>query len=52
MEERSGKRKGKMTFCNHRGESMIDYVNCDKKALSIMKDFDIDDNMKIFLTML
>ena len=25
------KGKGKITFCNHRGESTIDYVICDKK---------------------
>ena len=41
------KNKGKVTFCNHRGESVIDYVICDKKALSIMNDFAIND-MSVF----
>ncbi len=45
------KYKGKITFCNHRGESVIDYVICNKKALSIMTDFSIDD-MNIFSDML
>ena len=37
------KGRGELTFCNHRGESTIDYVICDKLALYRVKEFTIHD---------
>ena len=39
----SDRGKGELTFCNHRGESAIDYVLCDKCAMYKIKNFDVHD---------
>ena len=45
MNGRAGKDKGKgtWTFCNHRGESVIDYVICNKPVLNNFKNFHVHD---------
>ena len=39
----SDRGKGKLTFCNHRGVSAIDYVLSNKQALYIINDFCVQD---------
>ena len=39
----SDRGKGKLTFCNHRGESAIDYVLSNKSALYMIRNFCVHD---------
>ena len=39
----SDKDKGKKTFCNHKGDSTIDYILCNKSMLYNIVDFNVHD---------